>query len=397
MAFTLTNLLLILLIAWISGRLVSRLGYPPVLGELAAGIVFGPAMLGIIHGDEGTVVLGQLGVMLMMVYIGMSIDLQELMQSFNTAIVGMVGGFIAPFALGYGAMLALGYDGNAALIVGCIITATTLAVVPRLVMDLNLLDKRIGQTLAGIALLSVAVTLIAFALVKSVVEAGSVEMGALAVVLGKVVIFLIVAIGVGLWGFPWFKSVLRRVGLPGREAAFTLVILIGLAYSVLSEVTGLVLILGSFLAGVFLTANTFEEGIFEQVKSAMKDASLGFLTPVFFVATGFDVSLSIFTENLPLLLLILGAAMGGKVLGGALSYLVSGRDWREGLVVGIGMNGRGGIDIVMSGIALQIGVVDSEVFTALILTIFLSTLSVTILLKIGANWLDKQGLLAASG
>ena len=119
MNFSLTNLLLILLIAWFAGYFVARVGYPPVLGELAAGMIFGPPLLNLIHPDDGTLVLGKLGVLLMMLFIGMSIKLKDLVRSLRTAIAAALGGFLLPFLLGYLALVGLGVGAGFALGAAC--------------------------------------------------------------------------------------------------------------------------------------------------------------------------------------------------------------------------------------------------------------------------------------
>lgn len=395
MNFSLTNLLLILLIAWFAGYFVARLGYPPVLGELAAGMIFGPPLLNLIHPDDGTLVLGKLGVLLMMLFIGMSIKLEDLVRSLRTAIAGALGGFLLPFLLGYLAMVGLGYSSSVGLIVGCTITLTALAVVPRMVMDLGLMERRVGQTLIAISLLSVVMTLTGFALVKNIAEMGHVDIPGMALVLGKIALFLLFAVFAGLKLFPLLRPLMLRLKMTTRTAAFAAFILLGLAFAALAEAAGLVFILGAFLAGLFLDPNMIEPGMYPEIMAVKRDVALGFLAPVFFVSAGFAVSFEIFTSNIVLLVAILAAALLGKILGGTLAYVLTRRSWREGLVVGLGMNGRGGVDIVTGGIALAAGLITSEIFTALIFTVFLATLSAPILLKLGAAWLEKRNELFA--
>ncbi|MCA9991240.1 MAG: cation:proton antiporter [Ardenticatenaceae bacterium] len=390
MNFSLTNLLLILLIAWFAGYFVARLGYPPVLGELAAGMIFGPPLLNLIHPDDGTLVLGKLGVLLMMLFIGMSIKLKDLVRSLRTAIAAALGGFLLPFLLGYLALVGLGYSSSVGLIVGCTITLTALAVVPRMVMDLGLMERRVGQTLIAISLLSVVMTLTGFALVKNIAEMGHVDLPGMALVLGKITLFLLFAVFAGLKLFPLLRPLMLRLKMTTRTAAFAAFILLGLAFAALAEAAGLVFILGAFLAGLFLDPNMIAPGMYPEIMAVKRDVALGFLAPVFFVSAGFAVSFGIFSSNVMLLVAILAAALLGKILGGTLAYLLTRRSWREGLVVGLGMNGRGGVDIVTGGIALAAGLITSEIFTALIFTVFLATLSAPILLKLGAAWLEKR-------
>lgn len=172
MTFSLLNLFLILIIAWTAGALVNRLGYPAVLGELAAGIIFGPPLLGWIVGDDGVALLGRLGVLLMMLYVGMRVDLSDLLRSAAAACAISLAAFILPFGLGYAASTVLGAGLDAGLVIGTVVGVTALATLPRLTVDLDFVETRLGQTLIVVALFSVAVALAAYAIVSDIIRVG---------------------------------------------------------------------------------------------------------------------------------------------------------------------------------------------------------------------------------
>src|SRR6056297_3107802 len=108
MDLPLLDLFLILLAAFAGGRIATRLGYPSVLGELGAGIVLGPPLLGLLSGGEAITLLAEVGVLLMMLYIGMEIDPAELGKASTGGILAALGGFVVPFALGFWVILAAG-------------------------------------------------------------------------------------------------------------------------------------------------------------------------------------------------------------------------------------------------------------------------------------------------
>ncbi|MFW6042629.1 MAG: cation:proton antiporter, partial [Chloroflexota bacterium] len=97
MEFSIVNLLLVLLAAWIAGNVVARMGYPSIFGELMAGIILGPPLLGLLHGSEALAVLAEVGVLLMMLYIGMEIDPKELFKASWAGTLAALGGFFTPF------------------------------------------------------------------------------------------------------------------------------------------------------------------------------------------------------------------------------------------------------------------------------------------------------------
>jgi Kef-type K+ transport system membrane component KefB len=172
MEFSVLNLLLILLAGWLSGLLASRLGYPFILGELLAGVVLGPPLLGLLYGSEALMVLADLGVLLMMFYIGMEISPQELAQASWAGFLAAIGGFLFPAVLGYGVALGFGASSMASLIIGLVAGVTALATKSRALLDLNILDTRVAHVIMAGALITDTLTLITFAGIMGIASVG---------------------------------------------------------------------------------------------------------------------------------------------------------------------------------------------------------------------------------
>lgn len=389
MEFTLRNLLLIVLIAWLAGRTVKRYGLPSVLGELAAGILFGPPLLGLIHGDNGVTVLGRLGILMSMLYIGTRISPRELVKAARSSVWVAIAGVGIPFILGFAATLLLGIDRNMALVAGVVVGVTALTSVPRMVVEMKLTETRIGQTLIGGAILIVFIVLIAFSIVSGIAGPGGLQLGKVALVVAKALAFVVLIALVGTYVFPQIGKLLARQ-FTGRTDDLAFAMVIGIGAAMTAELFGLTFIFGAFLAGIFLRSEMFETGIFPDLLSVVNDVALGLLAPIFYVSAGFNVSFTVLQTNPLLLITILVVAVVGKLAGALLAYVLTGRNWREGLVVGIGLNGRAGADIVLSGIALQTGIINKDIFTALILTAFVTTLLMPILLRMGVGWLRQR-------
>lgn len=386
------NLFLIVLVSWFSGALVMKLGYPHVIGELLAGIIFGPPLLGLVHGDAAITLLGRMGILMMVLFIGTRVDPKDLLRSAGGAILPTVGGFLVPFVLGYFAVtMVLGGNTNAGLLVGTVMGTTALVTMSRFVTDLNLLDTKLGQTLMAIALLSIIVVLVTFSAILGIVDSGGVKAAGIALVLGKAIAFLVLVVLLGVYVFPVLGRLHGKVARhPGSTDELTIAVLFAVGIAFLAESFGLSFILGSFLAGLFLREDMFEKGTFANVLSAVRDVSLGFLAPIFYVSAGFNVSFAVLRN--PLLVgTVVVVALLGKFLGGLLSSLVGGKSWREAAVTGVGMNARGSIDIIVAGVALDRGIIARDFYTALITMIFFANLVVPILLRSGRDWLDKRG------
>jgi Kef-type K+ transport system membrane component KefB len=397
MDLSILNLLFVLLAAWLAGNIATRLGYPSIFGELTAGIILGPPLLGLLHTSEALEVLAQVGVLLMMLYIGMEIDPKDLFKASWAGTLAALGGFITPFALCYLLVVALGGTVAAGLFVGIAAGVTSLATKSRILVDLKLLDTRIAHVLMAGALISDTLALIVFAAIIGVFEANGFNVAGLGLVASKAILFFGLVTFIGLKGFPPLWRRLRRAGWNNRTFNATLILLIALLFAELAELAGLHAILGGFLAGLFLReGSVLEPRLSRQLNEVVHDVSIGFLAPIFFVTAGFHVSLDVFQTDLPLLIGVVVLATVGKIVGTALFYLPSRNGWREGVVVGAGMNGRGAVEIILAQIGLGMGIITAEIFSILVFMAIITTAAVPLFLKWGSEWLKGRGELARS-
>ena len=396
MEFSLLNLLLVLIAAWTAGLIATRLGYPSVLGELVAGTILGPPLLGLLEGGEALAVLAEVGILLMMVYIGMEIDPKELGRASKAGLLAALGGFITPFVLCYLAIVLSGGSQMAGVFVGIAAGVTSLATKSRILVDLQLLDTRIAHVMMAGALIADTLSLILFAAVIGLGEANEINAAGLAVIAGKALLFFAVTMVLGLKLFPAIGRMLRKVKSFERTTYFTLVLLVALVFAEMAELAGMHGILGAFLAGLFLREGALGRSMSKELMHVVRDASIGFLAPIFFVTAGFAVSLDIFTTDLGLLVLVVGLATVGKIAGTALFYLPTGHGWREGLTVGAGMNGRGAVEIIVAQIGLSMGLIDQNIFSILVFMAIFTTATVPIFLKWGTRWLRSRGELVRS-
>ncbi len=398
MDLSILNLLFVLVAALIAGNISKRFGYPSIFGELAAGIILGPPILGLLKGSEALEVLAEVGVLLMMLYIGMEIDPKELFKASWAGMLAAIGGFITPFVLTYLLVVGFGYSAFAGLFVGIAAGVTSLATKSRILVDLKLLNTRIAHVMMAGALISDTLALIVFAAIIGVFEAGSLSVQELGLVTGKAVLFFAVVFVIGLKVFPPLWRRLAKAGFTGRTFNATLILLIALLFAEFAELAGLHAILGAFMAGLFLREGTvLEPKLSHQLNDLVHDVSIGFLAPIFFVTAGFHVSLDVFQSDLLLLLVaVTVVATLGKIVGTALFYIPSGYGWREGVTVGAGMNGRGAVEIIIAQIGLELGIITPEIFSVLVFMAIFTTATVPIFLKWTTEWLDKRGELVRS-
>ena len=389
--FDIFNLLTILVAAWIGGSIARKVGYPAILGELIIGIILGPALLGVLDISFTVKVLSEVGIILLMVYIGIEINFKDLQKVSWPGLLASTGAFVVPFALGYTIVTLFNGSNYAALFVGIAVGVTSLATKSRILVDLQLLNTRIAYVLMAGALISDTLALLIFAGILSVAKSGTIEFGHMVMVTAKALAFFAITISIGVYVLPRLGTFLARFKYINSTFYFTIILIISFGYSEMAELAGLHSILGAFMAGLFIKDNLFPKSISKEVHKTFYDVSVGFMAPIFFVTAGFAVDVHVFQTNLPLLLLIIVFAMTGKLVGTALFYLPSGHGWREGLTVGAGMIGSGAVEIIIAGIGLEMGMIDRNIYSILVFMAIITTITVPVTLKATTNWLKKRG------
>jgi len=385
------NISAVLLAAYLGGLAIRKIGYPAILGELLIGIILGPGLLGVLELTESIHVLAEIGIILLMVYIGMEIDFHDLRKASWPALLAAFGGFFVPFALGYFAIVWMGGTPMAGLFVAIAIGVTSLATKSRILIDLKLLNTRIALVLMAGALISDTLALVIFSGITNFAESSSVNTGALLLIAVKIILFFGLTISIGLFVLPRLGRYISRAGIKNSTAYFTLILIVTFGYCELAELAGMHSILGAFMAGLFIKDNLFPRKISKELNKAFFDVSIGFMAPIFFVSAGFFVDVTVFQTDLGLLVLITFLAIIGKILGTALFYLPSRNGWREGITIGTGMNGRGAVEIIIAEIGLEMGIIDKTIFSILVFMAIFTTLTVPVLLNWTSKWLRRRG------
>lgn len=394
-ALLLVDLAVILLATRLGGRLVARLGQPPVVGEVLAGLALGPSLLGLLPGDvQGRLfpadvrpalgAVAEIGVVLYVFLVGSGLDLAPAAGRRRLVTAVSAGSVALPFALGLLLALQLhpshgSVDGAAvgllpfALFVGASMAVTALPVLARI-----LTDRGLGRTGVGeVALLSAAVNDVAAWLLLAVVLAvvASTGAGGLLLLALQTAAFVALLLGVAR---PLLQRLVRsRPGerLPGA----TPLVLIGLALCALAtHAIGLHAVFGAFLFGAVLPAD-------DRLQDARRRLGrIGLLLlPVFFATTGLRVDLSGFDGALlGELALVLLVACAGKLGGATAGALVGGMRGRRAATVGVLMNTRGLAELVLLEVGRSTGVLDQELFTVLVVMAVLTTLMTGPLLRL---------------
>ncbi|MBU0673385.1 MAG: cation:proton antiporter [Proteobacteria bacterium] len=395
------NLLIILSAAWLLGYIFSRFGLPVMLGELMAGLILGPALLDVVHSSEQIELLADLGIFFVMFYAGMEMDPRLLLAHIRPALATALGGFVLPFVMGYFTTRVFGGTVFQALFVGMGLSVTAIAVQAVILQNLRIHHSNIGHIIMGAAIADDIFSLVTLGVLLGLAKSGVVEPVAILMLLGKVVLFFGFTIVVGEFVMPRLTPHLTDSG--GK--AFTFAMIVALVMAFLAEKAGLHLVIGAFLAGQFVRREIMDQRIYELLNDRFYSISYGFLTPIFFATLGFQLAFTWTGEFIALACALTAVAILGKVLGCGLGAKLTGQDTTEALVVGIGMNGRGAVELVIASVVIQLsdqllasGVIREPLltpnqFSALVFMAFVTTIMTPIILK----WLVVRSCSSADG
>ena len=384
-----TSLLLILVVAWALGSLFARYGLPFVLGELLAGILIGPPILGWIGPSLAIELLAELGIFFVMFHTGMEMDPKELLEHLWPSLAVAVGGFVLPFILGYFTTRAFGGTLYQSLFVGMGISITAIAVQSVILHSLKISTTYVGHIIIGAAIADDILSLIGLSILLGMAKSGTVQFLDVGFILIKVIGFFALTIIFGHFVVPKLTSRLHD-----REGkAFTFAIITALLMAYLAELAGLHLIIGAFLAGQYIRKEMMDEKIYNAINDRFYGLSYGFLLPVFFASLSFHLHFDWNASFIVFALVLTAMAIIGKLAGCGLGYAVVKRNFWESTIIGFGMNGRGAVEIVVASVILKLsndllksGVIDAPLltqnqFSALILMAFLTTLMAPLTLK----------------
>jgi Kef-type K+ transport system membrane component KefB len=348
-----TGILLSLFVVFVAGKLggelFERLRQPAVVGELLAGVVAGPAVLGLFRPSGTLETVATMGVVVLMFTVGLQTRASDLFRVGRTAVFVAVLGVIVPFAAGYGFGAAFGFARPEALFIGTTLVATSVGITARVLADKGLLSTRA----AGIVLAAAVIDDVLGMLVLSVVAGatrGGFDPGRLAVVLAQVLAFLVFEVFVA-------RRLVRRHGhyldrLRIRNAPFVVAIIVILGLAATAEAIGLAGIVGAFFAGMMF-AETSERWELDRQTRPLYE----WLVPYFFVLAGAQIDVAGLLRPAVLLpgLLLAAIAVVTKVVGCGLGA------WREGprsaLAIGVGMVPRGEVGLIVASVGLAAGIV----------------------------------------
>nr|MCU0368682.1 cation:proton antiporter [Cyclobacteriaceae bacterium] len=393
------NLLMQLGLMLLMGRLFAELArkvkQPAVVGEIIAGIILGPSILGMIQPDwfhglfptgSSSLVLDgitQIAVVMLLFIAGLEVDLHIVLQQGRQAIYTSTLGLVIPFAFGFTFPYFFpeffgSIDSSRhlafSLFMGTSMAITALPVIARILMDLNLFKSKMGMLVISSAMINDLIGWLIFSVVLGMIgkEQNVSLWNTILLTVGFTALMLTLGRGLINRGLPWIN---KKFAWPGGLLSLSLALCFFAAS--FTEYIGIHGIFGAFIVGVAVGDS---EHMSERAKEIVHQFINNIFAPLFFVAIGLKVN---FIANFDLLLtlVIIAIAFAGKIAGSGWGTKLGGFTWRESLAVGFGMNARGAMEIILGLVALENGLINEKVFVSLVIMALITSMSSGPLMK----------------
>ncbi|MGL4821252.1 MAG: cation:proton antiporter [Bacilli bacterium] len=363
---------IIVLATKLAGSLSVKLGQSAVLGKLLIGIVLGPAMLGLINDTEILNELSEIGVIILMFIAGLETDVDEFKRTGKSAVGVGILGIVFPMIAGTLAGFAFDFSLNESLFLGLLLSATSVSISVQVLKDMNRLKSPEGSTILGAAVIDDVLVMIALAFLMSF-AGGDASLSAVVI---KKFAFFAIAIVIGLKVVPWIFS--KLVNLKAAETVISASFIIMFVYAYVADIAGVATIIGSYMAGIFLSFTKYRHEIFEKVETV----GYSIFIPVFFTSIGVKVSFEGVSENIVLITVLSVLAIVTKLLGGYIGARVTGFSNRSALGIGSAMVSRGEVALIIASIGVTASLIDDAMFAVVVIVVLVTTIITPILMKL---------------
>jgi Kef-type K+ transport system membrane component KefB len=365
------SIIIILVAARVLGEVFQRVGQPPLVGELLAGLIIGPSILGLVLPSTDLHVLSNLAVFFLMFLAGLEMDPREIRRAGGSAIVISVIAFLIPLLSGTGTSLLFGLTTVQSLFMGLLLSITAVPVSAIVLMQFGILNSKLGNTVITAAVVNDIMSLIMLSIILQLAaDDGTGQLN-----LGDIVVSG-VNIAVFLGGIFVFDIMLRKIAgglrrkvepifrkLQTKEAAFGVLLITAIAISLVAQDIGLHFIIGTFFSGLVIYKGRIGRDNFNKVYGTISAITFGFFAPIFFALMGIEFNVQSLLGAVPLFLALLAVAIVTKVAAGYVGAKIVGFSREVSLAIGFLMNGRGMVELVIASIGFSLGIIDVTLFS----------------------------------
>lgn len=371
----LTNLLILIVVARLSGQLFMRFHQPAIVGEMLAGVILGPSVLNFIQANAALSGISELAVFLVVLSAGLEMQFRDIIGALKgRGLILAALAFIIPMASGVAVGIVYSLDTMRVIFLGLCVSITALPVAVRILQTFNLLDSDIARYSVATAVLNDITALLILGVILNLPAQVSAE------TIGHSFIntgWKLAVLGTFIIGFNWLLQKLIKKGLRvqrwseklvemlGTEALFGVLVVFVLTFGSVSEALGFHFVIGAFFAALLIDRDFFLAARYNEIDRTLRSITEGFLGPVFFATLGLSFNAST-VRSLDFVAVVLAVSVFSKLLSGWLGARLIGLDSTQSWGIGIILNGRGVMELVIASIAYQRGFIAQGLFSTLI-------------------------------
>jgi K+:H+ antiporter len=396
----LAQLVVLMLIGRLLGEAMTRIGQPSVMGQLLAGILLGPSVLGLIWPDAQHALfpsakeqkamidaISQVGILLLLLLTGMETDLKLVRRVGRAAISISVTGVAVPFACGVALGFALpdsmvpdaGTRLLTALFLGTALSISSIKIVAATIREMGFARRDLGQVIVSSAILEDTIGWVIIAITFSLAQAGEIDLASIAKSLIGTAVFLVASFTVGR---RIVYDIIRLTNdhFDSEFAVITAILVIMGVMALTTHLIGVHTVLGAFVAGVLVGESPI---LTKHIDEQLRGFVAAFFMPVFFGLAGLSADLTILKDP-QLLLMALGliaVASIGKFGGAFVGGEIGGLTRRESFALACGMNARGSTEVIVATIGLSLGALTQDLFTMIVAMAVVTTMAMPPMLR----------------
>lgn len=397
----LVQLAVLLFTARVMGEIAQRLKQPTVVGELLAGILLGPSLLSGLFPVLGEWIVPQtatqgyllevvslIGAMFLLLITGLETDIGLIRRQARTAIGVSFGGITVTFITGFLLGQFLPDDLLAdperrivfALFVATAMSISAIPVIAKVLFDMGLLRRDIGQTIIASGMSDDTIGWIMLSVVAGLAAGEAVTFSTVAQSVGSVLLFMVLSFTAGRWLVARLMRFVQSE-ITVRERVLSLVMVLTFTWGAITQALNLEAVLGAFVMGILFSMT---RSLPSDVIHTLEKIAFGIFAPIFFAVAGLKVNMAGLLQPRLLLitLLVIGVATGGKIVGTYLgARLIGGRDHWTALAFGAGLNARGAMEIIIATIGLSLGILTQDMFSIIVVMAMATSLMAPTMLR----------------
>ncbi|WAI01994.1 cation:proton antiporter [Methanogenium organophilum] len=375
------QILFLLISAKLFGELVERAGYPALIGEIAAGILLGPSLLGLVTPNETLEVFADIGIIALLFVSGAEMNLKSFLERRNVAVTTAVAGVLVPFGGGILLGHLLNLTQTETLFLAIALSITSIGVSVRILVDYKQLNTVLGTAIVSAAVLDDIIGIFLLGILSAVAMQGTtLAVDFLPAGLLVAIIFLVLFVIFAPRLLRWLFDLARKTET--HEMVYSVAIILAIGSAWLSHAAGLHYSIGAFIAGLILGDQIRSDRL---LFDSLMDFGFGFFVTLFFASVGLLFSFTRETFLSPYIIPIIVVAIAGKIIGGYIgSFHFLPR--AEAFLVGLGMTPRGEIALVVAKVALVGGIIGSALFSAVTVMVIVTIIVTPLLMKHGFVW-----------